>query len=85
MNSQGILFFDRMTEEVLDSIRADLKVSKPCLQKAGLIHTLKFTVHVCSGKFGYASRMITQLLYANFIFMLMETRQWYSNWIYVQL
>lgn len=25
---QGVLFFDRMTEEVLDSIRMDLKVSR---------------------------------------------------------
>lgn len=28
MNLQGILFFDRMTEEVLDSIRAELQVSR---------------------------------------------------------
>lgn len=31
LNLQGILFFDRMTDEVRDSIRTELEVSKPCL------------------------------------------------------
>lgn len=30
MTSQGVLFFDRMTEDVLDGIRSELEVSRVC-------------------------------------------------------
>lgn len=30
MTLQGVLFFDRMTEDVLDGIRSELEVSRVC-------------------------------------------------------